>query len=232
VYHAPTVSVYRKFLAAAIVLAASGSAAAQTTATEGGDGAQSHTAWRAYPNERHLLLRALGGAAIVLPNAWGNGVLAPPFVFAEGSYLFRSFGPVRMGPSLGFQAGFDLTHANPQFAVQPGWMLLFRPSAAVGVSLRLDVPILFTRGSCSAPTVDPFAVAMIPGPPIQPPGPGDPCYSVGFGFELAPSIMYYVTSGFALTAELSLGVYLGDSFAPSFPIGLGLGFVIDYEILP
>jgi len=51
------------------------------------------------------------------------------------------------------------------------------------------------------------------------------------GFELGIAPAIYVTSGIALTAEVSLSSYFGDGGA-YFGFGAGLGLMIDYELVP
>jgi hypothetical protein len=235
VYHARTVKAHTSFLALAAVLAAGSSAWAQhppdgeSPPGEGSAAEGASTAPGAYPtyrNERHLLVRLLGGSGLGFNNAYGRGLVLPPFVFLQGSFTFLNVGAIHMGPSLGAQSGLDFAHSGVQWTVQPGWMVHYRPTSALALNARLDVPFLFTRGVTQPEMVNPSSGQAPVYAPIH------HTLDAGFGIEAGLGAAYYLTAGLALTAELSGGFYFGDSFY-TFPyVGLGLGVLVDFEILP
>ena len=55
---------------------------------------------------------------------------------------------------------------------------------------------------------------------------------VAVGLELGGGAAYYLTSGFALTGELSFGMYFGDRGTVYPNLGVGIGVLIDWEVLP
>jgi hypothetical protein len=206
-----------------VVLAATSTAAAQSEG-EGGEPVATPGAWAAYPNERHLVGRLTGGVGLSFNDAFGAGLLAPPWLMVDGGYLLKTFGSIRTGPRLGVQLGFD-SHSAVQYAVQPGWMVLARSSSTLGFTGRLDVPVLITRGRNEYTNLD-----SAPGTPIQvlttqP-------RTVSFGVEAGFGAAYYLTSGIALTGEISASLYFGDSFYTYPVLGLGIGALVDYELLP
>jgi hypothetical protein len=242
VYHARTVKAYRKFLAFAVAMVAAPAAHAQS-AGEGSSAATGASGAAAYPsfaNERHLVVRALAGAGLRINDAYNAGLLAPPYAFAQVSYLFVNAGPVRLGPALGGQVGLDVGHGPLQFTAQPGVLAVIRVAPIFAWTARLDVPILFTRGAArysatapnapaemvraATPFTSPFSNAS--GAPFARP------YTVGFGVEGAFGGALYLTAGVALTAEVTASMYFGDSFYTFPVIGGGLGLMVDYEMLP
>ncbi len=232
------------------------SAAFAQSAGEGASGeggvaaAPSAGEWRAYPNERHVLARLQGGIGLRLFDPYSSGVLAPGWIHAQGGFLFINAGKLRMGPTLGGQLGLDIGHSPLQGALQPGWTLMYRPATRWAIIGRLDVPIVFTR------SWDPRLDACIYLPGVAP-RPGTPdnrapeiqqqCLpdnrvparvpygtvpAVAVGVEAGGSFAYFLTGGFALTAELSAGMYFGDSGTSTPVLGLGIGAMFDYELLP
>lgn len=55
---------------------------------------------------------------------------------------------------------------------------------------------------------------------------------VSVGLELGLGAAVYLTSGIALTGELTGDIYFGDSMRVYPVVGLGLGLMVDYELLP
>jgi hypothetical protein len=206
--------------------------------------------WRSYPNERHVLARLQGGIGLRLFDPYSAGVLAPGWIHAQGGFLFINAGKLRMGPTLGAQLGLDLGHSGLQGAVQLGWTLMYRPATRWAIMGRVDVPIVFTHSW--DPTRD--ACIYLPGAAPRPGAPDtrsaqvqDPCLpsnmlparvpygivpAVAVGVEAGGSFAYFLTGGFALTAELSAGIYFGDSGTSTPVLGLGIGAMFDYELLP
>jgi hypothetical protein len=206
--------------------------------------------WRSYPNERHVLTRLQGGIGLRLFDPYSAGVLAPGWIHAQGGFLFINAGKLRMGPTLGAQLGLDLWHSGLQGAVQPGWTLMYRSATRWAIMGRVDVPFVLTR------SWDPARDACIylPGAAPRPGMPDtrsaqvqDPCMpsnmlparvpygvvpAVAVGVEAGGSFAYFLTGGFALTAELSAGIYFGDSGVSIPVLGLGLGTMFDFELLP
>lgn len=203
-----------------------GSAGAEQTPTQGG--------WRLYPNERHILVRAEATVGARLNDPYAAGGLAPISPLLEGSYQFLHVGSFLMGPTLGFQAGFDATGA--QFAVQPGWQVYRRFAGRFAATARASIPILITRGACQADRVR--ADNGFPGfgfslnrTTLPVPSAGY-CPTASVGVELGAGGSLFITSGVALTAEVIFDTYFGDSGIVFPIIGGGLGVMVDYEVLP
>lgn len=244
---------HRKWLGFFTALLASSAAFAQTGAEGEGASASGPPApgeWRAYTNERHITARLQGGIGLRLYDPFSAGALAPGWIHAQAGFNFITAGNVRMGPTLGGQLGLDLGHSGLQGTLQPGWQIHYRPSARWAILARADFSLAFTR------TWDPARDACIyltgqaprPGQPdtravtVQ-----DPCmpsnmlparvpYGVGpalaLGFEAGGAFAYYLTGGFALTAELNAAMYFGDSGTTAPLLGIGIGAMFDYELLP
>lgn len=227
-------------MAFAAVLLASNAAAAQGV----GEGAEpssesSSVGWSLQPGERHIVGRVQGGVGLRVFDPWGAGALAPGWIHAQGAYLFVRGGPFVMGPSLGAQVGLDVGHSAPQFTAQPGWLMRARFSQRWGLLLRADIPILVTRGAnVDRPEFrvqDPPNDAMGNPPAVRRAdvrAPFERPYTAAFGIEVGGAGAFYLTSGIALTAELNAGMYFGDSFFSYPVIGVGLGALIDYELIP
>lgn len=218
------------FFCAAMTLAAL-PAAAQS----GPDGSESQGSggWRVYPSERHILVRAEATLGARLNDPYSAGALAPVAPFVEGSFLFLRAGRFLMGPSLGAQVGID--RVGVQATVQPGWTVYRRFSGRFAASARVDVPLLITQGGCGSERVDagvyPGAGYVLNRTRIPVPN-GGYCPALSVGIEAAVGGSFYLTSGFALTAEAIFDTYFGDS-GISFPIlGGGVGVLFDYEVLP
>jgi hypothetical protein len=202
----------------------------------GAEGEQPSTqgGWALYPHERHILVRAEATLGARLNDPYAAGSLAPITPLLEGSYQFLHVGRFLMGPSLGFQAGFDATGA--QFAIQPGWQVYRRFAGRVAVTGRASLPILITRGACAADRVR--ADNGFPGfgfslnrTTLPVPSSGY-CPTASVGIELGAGGAFFITSGVALTAEVIFDTYFGDS-GIVFPIfGGGVGVMVDYEVLP
>ncbi len=224
------------FFAAALVLAAH-PAAAQTAPDEtepGAASAGSAGSWRLYPNERHIVVRAEATVGARLNDPYAAGTLAPISPLLQGSYQFLHVAGFTMGPSLGVQLGLDATGA--QVAFQPGWQVMRRLSPRFGVSGRVEIPFLLTRGACAADRVR--ADNGFPGygyslnrTTLPVPSAGY-CPTLGLGVEVGVGAAFYVTSGIAITAEGIFDVYFGDSRIVFPIVGGGLGVMVDYEVLP
>jgi hypothetical protein len=190
--------------------------------------------WALYPHERHIMVRAEATVGARMNDPYAAGALAPISPLLEGSYQFLHVGRFLMGPTLGFQAGFDATGA--QFAIQPGWQVFRRLGSRVALTGRAAIPVLITRGACTADRVR--ADQGFPGfgfslnrTTLPVPSAGY-CPTASVGVELAAGAAFYVTSGVAVTAEAIFDTYFGDS-GIVFPIlGGGLGVMVDYEVLP
>ena len=251
-YHAATVTAYRKWLLAATVLATSSTALAQNSEDSGSSSALSRGEpptpgeWRAYPRERHILGRVAGGVGFRLADSFGAGALAPPFLHVHGAFTFLNVGRLRMGPSLGTQLGFD-SRAQTQGTAQLGWLAQWRLSSRIALLGRVEVPLLFT--GVWNPEGDTCVTAMgMPGGLNRMPAATRPCapapgtvsarlpdgkgVGIAFGAEAGAMFAFYATSGIAITAEVNGGVYFGDSFVSAPLIGLTLGAMVDYELLP
>ena len=190
--------------------------------------------WTLYPNERHLLVRAEATLGARLNDPYAAGVLAPVSPFVEATYQFLNVRRFQMGPSLGFQAGFDASGA--QFSIQPGWHVLRRFTERLAVTARADIPILITRGACAADRVRADQGFPGFGHPLNrqtlPVPSAGYCPTVAVGVEVGAGAAFYVTSGVAITAEAIFDLYFGDS-GIVFPIlGGGVGVMVDYEVLP
>ncbi len=228
------------FFAACAVLATP-QALAQTApdATEPGAGGgveqpSSSGGWTLYPRERHIMVRAEATVGALLNDPFDAGSLAPITPLLEGSFQFLHVGRFLMGPSLGFQAGFDVTGA--QFAIQPGWQVTLRLASRFAVTGRAAIPVLITRGACSADRVR--ADNGFPGfgfslnrTTLPVPSSGY-CPTTAVGVELAAGAALYITSGIAVTAEAIFDTYFGDSGIVYPLIGGGVGVMVDYEVLP
>jgi hypothetical protein len=171
----------------------------------------------------------MAGGGLRLNDAFGAGPLTPPYVMVDGHFLFLNVGNFHMGPSLGAQLGFDPGHApGVQASVVPAWSAMWRFARAFGLTGRLGVPIVFTRGVTQrfpVPNSDVNGHSSVLAPQNS-------TTSVGSGFELGVGGAWYFLSGLALTLEINGGVYFGDSFY-TFPyLGAALGLMVDYELLP
>lgn len=253
-YHAGTVTAYRKWLWVATLLASSSAALAQNAEESGSSTAASRGEppapgeWRAYPRERHILGRVAGGIGFRLADAYGVGPIAPPFAHIHGAFTFLNVGRLHMGPSLGTQLGFD-THARVQGTAQVGWLAYWRMSSRIAILGRFEVPLLFT-GTWN-PDFDTCITAM--GTPAQPPAqrmfaatspcnvasgtvaarlPDGKSLGLAFGLDAGAMFAFFVTGGFAVTAEVNGGVYFGDSFVSTPLVGVTLGALVDYELIP
>ncbi len=203
-----------------------GAAGAEQPSTSGG--------WRLYPNERHIVVRAEATVGARLNDPYSVGALAPVSPLLEGNYQFLQVGSFLVGPTLGGRAGVDATGA--QFAVQPGWQVYRHFSGRLALTGRAVIPILITRGACTAERVR--ADSGVPGfgfslnrTSLPVPSAGY-CPTASVGIELGAGGSLFITSGVALTAEVIFDTYFGDS-GISFPIiGGGLGVMVDYEVLP
>jgi hypothetical protein len=222
------------YFAAAVALAAP-SVGAQTAPdmTEPTQ-SQPSSGWRLYPNERHITVRAEAVAGLRLSDPYAQGSAVPFGALLQGSYLFMKAGPLLMGPSLGLQLGFD--PVGTQAAIQPGWHALWRLMPRLGLTGRVDIPLLITPGGCPVDRVPADPTFMGQGFPINtttlPVPSAGTCPTFAFGAELGVGAAFYITSGVAITAEATFNMYFGDSFL-FFPIfGGGLGLMVDYEVLP
>jgi hypothetical protein len=235
---------HRKWIGFLTALLASSSAFAQTPSGEGegSGGAQSASAtageWRAYPNERHVIARLQGGAAFRLYDPFSAGALAPWWIHGQAGFLFLNAGKLRMGPTLGGQLGLDLGHSGLQGTIQPGWALMFRPSPRWAILGRVDFSVAFVKTNVFA---NDLCVYNRPTRPIEPCResnmvPARLAYGTGtavaLGFEAGGTFAYFLTGGFALTAEVNTGFYFGDSGTTAPLLGVGIGALFDYELLP
>ncbi|MBL8681201.1 MAG: hypothetical protein JNK05_18635 [Myxococcales bacterium] len=235
---------HRKWIGFLTALLASSSAFAQAAGGEGEGGGGSANAapaageWRTYRNERHVIARLQGGPAFRLYDPFSAGAIGPGWIHAQGGFLFLNVGKLRMGPSLGGQLGLDLGHSGLQGTIQPGWSLMFRPSPRWAILGRVDFSMAFVRTSVFA---NDLCVYNRPVNPIVPCAadnmmPARLAYgtttAVAMGFEAGGTFAFFLTGGVALTAELNTGVYFGDSGTSAPLIGLGLGALFDYELLP
>lgn len=233
---------------------ASSAAFAQSEAsesTEGGAAAGPAAGeWRSYANERHVLARLQGGVGLRLFDPYSAGVLAPGWIHAQGGYLFVNVGKLRMGPTLGAQLGIDPGHSGLQGAVQPGWTLQYRSSPRWAILARLDIPFVITHTWNPANDACIYLPGMRPAagqPDPRVPVVQDPCQpsnmlparvpygispAIAIGVEAGGTFAYYLTGGFALTAEVNAGLYFGDSSVSLPVVGVGLGALFDYELLP
>jgi hypothetical protein len=103
---------------------------------------------------------------------------------------------------------------------------MYRLSPVVALTARVDVPFLFTRGvsgTTPLPGLDPTQPQIF--------APTTRRTDVGLGIEAGVGAAFYLTSGFALTAELNGGVYFGELASVPY-LSLGAGVLFDYEILP
>jgi hypothetical protein len=210
------VKAYRKFVAFAAVFTAASAASAQS--------------WTSYSNERHLVGRLIAGDALRFPDTFGAGLNTPPYVLLDAQFLFVNAGNFHMGPGLGVNVGFLGSHApGVQAALTPQWFAQWRLVPSFGLTGRLGVPIVFTRGVSEPQTVnDPrpgSGHSMVSAPVTS-------TTSVGAAIELGIGGVYYITSGIGLTAEINGGIYFGDSFFTLGYIGAAGGLVVDYELLP
>lgn len=235
-YHARTVRAHPKFLTLAAMVTASAPAFAQSTG-EGEPRAEQPAApaagYPAYPGERHIFARAVGGVGAQFNNAWGQGVLAPIYGEAHVGFTFINAGPMRLGFELGGQVGVAVgAHMPPQYTLNPGVVGMVRFTPALALTVRLDVPILFTRGLTQYSSI----AAQMPnailntGPTVY--APTGRTYSVGFGLEAGIGLAYYLTAGFALTAEVSPTLYFGDAFYTYPGVAGAIGVLFDYEVMP
>jgi hypothetical protein len=243
---------HRKWIALVTVLAASSTAFAQVddeTASRSASAAPA-SGWQAYPRERHVLGRLQGGVALRLFDPYSAGVLAPGWIHGQAAYLFLNAGRYRMGPTLGAQLGLDPGHSPPQGALQFGWTAMTRLTPRMALIGRVELPLVFTRSW--DPTLD--TCIYLPG---NAPRPGQPdtrvpqvqgqCQpsnmiparvpygsvpALAVGVEAGASFAYFVTSGLAVTAELNGGAFFGDSGVTTPLIGVGLGVLVDHELLP
>jgi hypothetical protein len=214
------VKAYRKFVAFAVVSAAASAASAQS--------------WTSYSNERHIVGRLMGGTALRLNDVYGAGLNTPPYVLLDGQFLFLNAGDFHMGPGVGLNVGFNGSHApGVQTALAPQWFAQWRLRPAFGLTGRLGVPIVFTRGVTEVQTVNDPRPAGSPGTEhTQVRAPVNPTTAVGAAIELGIGGVYYLTSGIGLSLEINGGLYFGDSFYLFPYVGGALGVVIDYELLP
>lgn len=193
-----------------------------------------------------MLARVQAGAGLRLFDPYIAGVLAPPFVHVQGAFLFVNAGPLRMGPSLGGQLGFDLGHSGMQGTIQPGWAAMARFSRRMGLVARVDLPILLTRNWVPDGDLCLFVTGMA-GQPNRTAAMQSPCVAnnmvparvpygkglgVALGVEAAAAFQFYLTAGLALTAEINGGAYFGDSGVTTPLLGFALGASFDYELLP
>lgn len=228
-------------MTAAAVLVAAAPAAAQTPRdeTEPNRGAASEEggarsgAWRHYPSERHILVRAGANVGARLSDPFAQGALAPITPYVEGTYAFVHLGSFLLGPTLNFQTGIDKTGA--QFAIQPAATLYRRFNNLLGFTARVGVPLLVTRGACETdwlPTTNRLGGGVLPNRNRIPvPGSGY-CPALSVGVEAGVSGALYIRSGLAITLEASFNVYFGDG-GLIYPVGGGgLGILVDYEVLP
>lgn len=228
---------YGLFFAAAAALAPA-IAAAQPAEPAMGEAAAPSGRWQVRPRERHVFLRVEGGLSARLSDPFSFGALAPPSVLVQASFPFLHLGGFLLGPSLGVQGGIDANGA--QGAVQPGVTLHRRFTERWAANARVDVPILITRGACPPPGALPVPVGRtdlqgmgVQGNRNSVPVPGTGyCPTVAVGVEAAVGGAFYLTSGFAITAEAIFDVYFGDGGLTYPLIGGGLGVLFDYEVLP
>lgn len=223
------------FFTAAVVLAPT-LVSAQPAESVGANGASS--GWRVLPRERHVLLRVEGAVAARLSDPFSFGALAPPSVLVQGAFPFVHLGSFLLGPALGVQAGVDANGA--QVAFQPGVTLYRRFTERWSANARVGVPILLTRGACPVPGALPVPAgrADLQGHGVQGnrnsvpvPGAGY-CPTAAVGLEAAVGGAFYLTTGFAITAEAIFDLYFGDGSLTYPLVGGGLGVLFDYELLP
>jgi hypothetical protein len=232
VYHAPTVRAYRNFFPLAALLSVASTARAQSpdaehaAAAPEGESTTPQSGYVSYPNERHLLFRATAGSGLRLNDTYGLGALLPAYASVDASFLFLNVGAFRMGPMLGVEAGFDSGGAGMQWAIMPGWMALWRVSSLLAFTGRVNVPILITRGQTGY-----FPIMYMSQQPVGAPLQHNLAASLGIA-EIGVGAAVYLTSGFALTAEISGGAYLGDTGYPAAYFGFGGGVLVDCELLP
>jgi hypothetical protein len=180
-------------------------------------------------------VEATTAARLVDPYAQGS--LGPVGAFVDGTLTLFHGGRFHFGPSLGLQLGFDASVS--QLAIQPGFGVFARLSPRVAVHGRIGVPLLVTRGLCpdEAPLEIPVGMGQLRGGGIAPnqgvvrvPGAGY-CPTLAVGVELGAGAAFYLTSGLALTGEVTFDFYRGDTVG--FPlVGGGLGILMDLEVLP
>lgn len=133
--------------------------------------------------------------------------------------------------------------------MQAGWLAYWRLSTRFGLLARVEVPALIT-GSWRPEFDTCIAVLGMPGAPVGQrtvstlPGctggagtvyarlPDGKSTAISFGTEAGVTAAVFVTGGIAVTAEVSGGVYFGDSFVSAPLLGLTLGALVDYELLP
>jgi hypothetical protein len=249
---APTVTGHRKWILLLTALAASSTAFAQVDDESASRASEAPASggWASYPRERHLLGRLQGGIALRLFDPYSAGALAPGWIHGQAGYLFLNVGRFRMGPTLGGQLGLDPGHSRPQGALQPGWTAMTRLNPRMALLGRIDLPLVFTRSWDPAQDT----CIYLPG---NPPRPGQPdtrvpqvqaqCQpsnmiparvpygavpALAVGLEAGATFAYFLTSGLALTAELNGGVFFGDSGVTTPLLGVGLGVLVDHELLP
>lgn len=233
-------------------LAASSTALAQSNEEGGGSRNVAPAAgeWRSYPNERHILGRLQGGIGLRLFDPYSAGVLAPGWIHGQVGFLLLNAGKFRMGPTLGGQLGLDPGHSAPQGTIQPGFTAMYRLNSRMALLGRVDVPFLITRSWDPALDTCVYLTGAAPRPgqpdtravrvelqcqpsnmiPARVPYGSVPAVAVGV--EAGATFAFFLTGGFALTAELNGGAYFGDSSVTTPLLGVGLGALIDYELLP
>ena len=230
VYHACTVKMRVLFFAAGIGLATLPAAAQELGAPPAPS-----SGWELQPRERHILVRAEATVAGRFLDPYSYGRLAPPGLLVDGTFAFLHVGRFLLGPSLGFQAGWDQN--GGQYAVQPGAMLYRRFTNAIAAHARVAVPLMVTRGTCERPApitvTSQFIGAGYGGnrTQVQPPAWGF-CPELSVGVEAAVGAAYYVRSGIAITAEAVFDLYFGNGGSVAPILGGGLGVLIEYEVLP
>lgn len=203
-------------------------------------------AYEAHAQERHVYGRVQGGVGLRLTDYYSQGALQGGFVQGMVGYSFRSLGPMRFGAHFGAQYGYDPAYALSQGGVSLGLSGHFRFLPILGLLVRLDGSMVVTRGSGIVANQaahnglpdGSFALAR-----YNSSTPRDASgqaalryvsqYTIGVapGFELGIAPAIYLTSGIALTAEVSLTMYGGDGSA-YLGVGAGAGLLIDYELLP
>jgi len=196
------------------------------------------SAWRVYPRERHIWLRAEYATGVRLRDPFGQGALAPHSLLVQGSFGFVHLGSWILGPSLGVQVGI----ASPftQIGVQPGVTIHRRLSHRLALTGRFDIPLFFTKGATEiggllpVPGTRPneFGMGTLAFQRNIPYPTGSYNATLAPGLEVAAGVAYYLRAGVAVTAEVVVSTYLGDSQFVYPIVGGGVGLLFDYEMLP
>ncbi len=220
------------------ILTAAGPVAAQSL-SEGDEASAAvqpsgNPSWPVYPSERHVLIRGEATAGLRASDPFSLGALTPVSAFVEGTYAFLKVGSFLFGPSLGIQAGFS--PAGGQYTLQPGVAGYRRFSPTFAMTARIDVPILLTAGDCGTLGLQPSGSNMGSGISdnvnfVHVPNTGY-CPTTSVGIEAAVGAAYYLRAGLALTGEITFDYYVGDGMLGYPIVGLGLGVLFDYEVLP